>query len=359
MAHGAEQQKLAVDSGVWPLYRFDPRRVAAGRAAAAARLRRRPRPRVARVHAERDPLPHGREAGPRALQAARSAAAERDAGAARTPSTSSSPASPCRGGAPRSAAAESKEDDHGPLHDLPRLRRCRIRSCPAPRRWSTTSTSSPARGRRRGGDRDALAVRGADRARADARLPRTSSATASRFAEALSLLPEPRRASPSGRTSTCEQIRRIKAAVARAGDRLAQRHHGGRLARLRPADRAGGRRRPGAERLRARRPTSTRAAQDDRGPHGRDGARRSSESVAHPGGGQAVALLHSLAHFARRLDEAGADGLVLFNRFYQPDIDVEDAGGARATLHLSDSSELLLRLRWLAILSGASAPRWR
>ena len=32
----------------------------------------------------------------------------------------------------------------------------------------------------------------------------------------------------------------------------------------------------------------------------------------------------SLAHFARRLDEAGADGLVLFNRFYQPDIDLEE-----------------------------------
>ena len=31
LAHGCEQQKLAVDSGVWPLYRFDPRRVAAGR----------------------------------------------------------------------------------------------------------------------------------------------------------------------------------------------------------------------------------------------------------------------------------------------------------------------------------------
>jgi dihydroorotate dehydrogenase (fumarate) len=59
----------------------------------------------------------------------------------------------------------------------------------------------------------------------------------------------------------------------------------------------------------------------------------------------------SLAHMAARLDEAGADGLVLFNRFYQPDIDVEDLQVSRA-LHLSDSSELPLRLRWLAILSG-------
>ncbi len=58
----------------------------------------------------------------------------------------------------------------------------------------------------------------------------------------------------------------------------------------------------------------------------------------------------ALPHFAARLVEAGADGLVLFNRFYQPDINVEDLEVIR--LHLSDSSELLLRLHWLAILSG-------
>jgi dihydroorotate dehydrogenase (fumarate) len=59
----------------------------------------------------------------------------------------------------------------------------------------------------------------------------------------------------------------------------------------------------------------------------------------------------SLAQFAAQLDQAGADGLVLFNRFYQPDIDPEKLE-AVPTLHLSDSSELLLRLRWLAILAG-------
>lgn len=59
----------------------------------------------------------------------------------------------------------------------------------------------------------------------------------------------------------------------------------------------------------------------------------------------------SLAHFGKRLDEAGADGLVLFNRFYQPDIDVDHLDVVRS-LELSDSSELLLRLRWLAVLSG-------
>lgn len=59
----------------------------------------------------------------------------------------------------------------------------------------------------------------------------------------------------------------------------------------------------------------------------------------------------SVPHLVQQLDQAGANGVVLFNRFYQPDIDIEDLEVLR-TLHLSDSSELLLRLRWLAILSG-------
>jgi dihydroorotate dehydrogenase (fumarate) len=59
----------------------------------------------------------------------------------------------------------------------------------------------------------------------------------------------------------------------------------------------------------------------------------------------------ALAHFAHDLDEAGADGLVLFNRFCQPDIDVE-AMETKHQLQLSTPDELLLRLRWLAILHG-------
>jgi len=59
----------------------------------------------------------------------------------------------------------------------------------------------------------------------------------------------------------------------------------------------------------------------------------------------------SLANFAKQLSGAGAQGLVLFNRFYQPDIDIEALENTQK-LSLSDSSELLLRLRWLAILSG-------
>jgi len=59
----------------------------------------------------------------------------------------------------------------------------------------------------------------------------------------------------------------------------------------------------------------------------------------------------SMANMAKRLDDAGADGMVLFNRFYQPDIDVESLD-VEPVLRLSDSSELNLRLRWLAVVSG-------
>jgi dihydroorotate dehydrogenase (fumarate) len=58
---------------------------------------------------------------------------------------------------------------------------------------------------------------------------------------------------------------------------------------------------------------------------------------------------------ARQLDAAGADGLVLFNRFYQPDIDITTMTLKRQ-VELSTSAELLLRLRWLAILYGRIRP---
>jgi dihydroorotate dehydrogenase (fumarate) len=59
----------------------------------------------------------------------------------------------------------------------------------------------------------------------------------------------------------------------------------------------------------------------------------------------------ALGHQAARLVDAGADGLVLFNRFYQPDIDPQTRTVVSA-LVLSSSAELRLPLRWTAILSG-------
>lgn len=59
----------------------------------------------------------------------------------------------------------------------------------------------------------------------------------------------------------------------------------------------------------------------------------------------------SVGHFCKQLAEAGADGLVLFNRFLQPDIDLETLE-TDSRLILSDPFELLLPLRWTAILHG-------
>jgi dihydroorotate dehydrogenase (fumarate) len=59
----------------------------------------------------------------------------------------------------------------------------------------------------------------------------------------------------------------------------------------------------------------------------------------------------SMANMARRLDAAGADSLVLFNRFYQPDYDLEQLEVV-PNLILSNSHDLFLRLHWIAVLYG-------
>ena len=59
----------------------------------------------------------------------------------------------------------------------------------------------------------------------------------------------------------------------------------------------------------------------------------------------------SIPHLVARLEDAGARGVVLFNRFYQPDFDIETLE-VRPSLHFSTPSELLPRLHWAAILYG-------
>lgn len=59
----------------------------------------------------------------------------------------------------------------------------------------------------------------------------------------------------------------------------------------------------------------------------------------------------NMANMAKRFDEAGADALVLFNRFYQPDIDLEELE-VRPRILLSTPQDLRLPMRWIAILSG-------
>lgn len=56
-------------------------------------------------------------------------------------------------------------------------------------------------------------------------------------------------------------------------------------------------------------------------------------------------------HFIRKLEQAGANGVALFNRFYQADIDLETLL-VTPKIHLSTSTEALLRIRWVALLYG-------
>jgi dihydroorotate dehydrogenase (fumarate) len=81
-----------------------------------------------------------------------------------------------------------------------------------------------------------------------------------------------------------------------------------------------------------------------------DIVREVADSVDIPVAVKLSPFFSSFANIAYQLDGAGVEGLVLFNRFYQPDIDLENLE-VKPTLHLSDSSELLLRLRWVAILA--------
>ena len=75
------------------------------------------------------------------------------------------------------------------------------------------------------------------------------------------------------------------------------------------------------------------------------------QSLTIPVAVKLAPLLTAFAHFAKQLDTAGADGLVLFTRFHRADIDVDELEIVRS-LPLSDSSELPMRLRGAAILSG-------
>jgi len=75
------------------------------------------------------------------------------------------------------------------------------------------------------------------------------------------------------------------------------------------------------------------------------------EAVSIPIAVKLSPFFSSLANFAKQLQEKGADGLVIFNRFYQPDLDIEELDVV-PNLRLSTADELRLRLRWLAILSS-------
>ena len=98
-------------------------------------------------------------------------------------------------------------------------------------------------------------------------------------------------------------------------------------------------------------PTDSTASSEDIERRTLETASAVKKSVSIPVAVKLSPYYSAFASFARRLDETGVDGLVIFNRFYQPDIDVE-ALDVVPRVRLSDSGDLLLRLRWLAILSG-------
>jgi dihydroorotate dehydrogenase (fumarate) len=75
------------------------------------------------------------------------------------------------------------------------------------------------------------------------------------------------------------------------------------------------------------------------------------QSVTIPVSVKLSPFFSSMAHMAKRLETAGADGLVLFNRFYQPDIDLETLE-VKPNVVLSSSNSMRLPLRWVAILYG-------
>ncbi|NLF14259.1 MAG: dihydroorotate dehydrogenase-like protein [Anaerolineaceae bacterium] len=79
--------------------------------------------------------------------------------------------------------------------------------------------------------------------------------------------------------------------------------------------------------------------------------RRVKDQVSIPVAMKLSPYFSALPHIASMLDAEGADGLALFNRFYQPDLDIE-ALEVRPNLVLSRSSEMRLPLRWIAILYG-------
>lgn len=75
------------------------------------------------------------------------------------------------------------------------------------------------------------------------------------------------------------------------------------------------------------------------------------EAVSIPVAMKLSPYFSAMANMARRLSDAGANGLVLFNRFYQPDLDIENLEVV-PHLVLSTSNELRLPLRWIALLYG-------
>ena len=126
-----------------------------------------------------------------------------------------------------------------------------------------------------------------------------------------------------------------------------------RLDPVRPAPGRGRRRRARAQPVpRGRRPDAHRRRGRGARPRRR---RRSARRARHPARGQAQPVLLGHGQLRARAVDAGADGLVLFNRFYQPDLDLETLDVVHR-VELCQPWELRLPLRWIAILRPLLGP---
>jgi dihydroorotate dehydrogenase (fumarate) len=188
-------------------------------------------------------------------------------------------------------------------------------------------------------------------ARGDATITRSMETPKDSYAEALSYFPDPDDF-VLGPDDYLEQIRKIKAAVSvPVIGSLNGTTEGGWLRYARLIEQAGA---DGLE-------LNLYDLALDLAETGADVERRGLEvvraikgSVKIPVAVKLSPFYSSIGNFARLLDEAEADALVLFNRFYQPDIDVEQQELLR--VNLSSPSELLLRVRWIGALSGRIRP---
>jgi dihydroorotate dehydrogenase (fumarate) len=169
--------------------------------------------------------------------------------------------------------------------------------------------------------------------------------------EALSYLPEPEELD-LGTDEYLEQVRRIKAAVAvPVIGSLNGTTEGGWLRYALLIEQAGA---DGLELNLYELALDLDESSEEVERRGLQVVRAVKESVKIPVAVKLSPFYSSIANFAHKLEAAGADALVLFNRFYQPDIDVEQQEMLR--VNLSSPAELLLRLRWIGVLSGRIKP---
>ena len=208
--HGLDQQKLAVDSGHWPLFRFDPRRLAEGQKATAAR-QRAAQDSAQRLYPQRDPVPEwssgrtrpvGSSCSPRRRRTCACAgtiyawmagfAEEGGLASRRVVEAASAGEATARPDGRTGEGEMTATTARRPVDPLLRPRTCRTRSSlAASGAVRQLGRHPPAGGCGRCGDRAAVAVRGATAPREQLATVHEMEVHDEGFAEALSFFPDP------------------------------------------------------------------------------------------------------------------------------------------------------------------------